>query len=257
MDQLESTGAKLEESLAQDNLEDLIADLGDLTLDQISTVGENIPVFSYIFKGIKGYNAVKDLFFMKKVIKYLSEVACLPVEERRKIIEEFDIDNEYEQKFGEHALIVLDRFDHHSKATYLGRGFKYLAAGHITQDFYLKFATILDRMFLSDLNHILRSDSSWSYDRYNLSPRSVTVNNLESLGLVRLELDTKNIFEKVLNPRHGIRPSSSDYMLSRGQHSRYRITEAGNVFANIIKGDKINAHWGGDNLEEYLAHRRL
>jgi len=228
-------GQSLEESLANDKLTEMITDLGDITLDQLAETGESLPIFSIISKSIKAYNSVRDHFFMEKVICYLTEIATISPELRLKAIQRIAEDPKYGVKFGKKILNIIDRLDDDIKAFYLAKAYRYLADGQITLEFYLRLGTMLDSMYLANIETL---QTNW------ISLCAHPTNCVfETLGLARQSF---RIFD-VKNPGKSINAEKYKVVYQPG----YRFTDTGRVVNNIFTGKPIHYMSGYKTIEEF------
>ncbi|WP_316818432.1 hypothetical protein [Pedobacter nyackensis] len=231
-------GQSLEESLANDKLTEMVADLGDVTLDQLVETGDSLPIISFISKSIKTYNSVRDHFFMEKVIRYLTEIATISPELRLKVIERITNDPIYGAKFGKKILNIIDRLDDDIKAYYLAKAYRYLAEGQITLEFYLRLGTMLDSMYLANLETL---QNDWIS-----LPGFPTNSVFETLGLARQSF---HIFD-VKNPGKGITAEKYRVVYQPG----YRLTETGRVVNNIFLGKPVYYKSRYTTIEEFNKH---
>lgn len=223
MNDLIKFGQSLEESMASDKLTEIIADLGDVTLDRLSETGEALPVISFISKSIKAYNALRDHFFMEKIIKYLTEIATISPELRIKTIQRIATDSKYGVKFGKKVLNIIDRLDDEIKAYYLAKAYKYLAEEQISLEFYLRLGSMLDSMLLANIETL---QNDW----ISLDGRP-TNKTLEKLGLANARV---SIFD-VKDPGKAINAEKYKLVYQPGYH----FTSTGRVVNNIFIGKPV------------------
>jgi hypothetical protein len=238
MHDLNRLGQSLEESMANEKLTEIIADLGDVTLDQLAETGESLPIISFISKSIKAYNSVKDHFFMEKVIRYLTEIATLSPELRQKAISRIIEDEKYGIKFGKKILNIIDRFDDDIKAYYLAKAYRYLAEGQINLEFYLRLGSMLDSMYMTNIETL---QTDW----ISLGGHP-TDSVFESLGLARQSF---HIFD-VKNPSQSRNAEKYKVVYQPG----YRFTDTGRVVNNIFIGKPVYYKSSHKTLEEFNKH---
>lgn len=148
---LNLAGESLESSVAKEDLLEIIGDLSDYSLEKLLDLGDAVPIFSYLTKGLKATIAIRDAIFLEKVIVFLQHIGKVPNKERQKMIEKIQNDNKFRYKFGKFSIIALDRYDDEYKAKYLGIAAQYLAREEITFEFYQRFSHILDGLTVPDL----------------------------------------------------------------------------------------------------------
>ncbi|WP_124559061.1 hypothetical protein [Pedobacter sp. KBW01] len=217
-------GETLEASVAKDKLYEIIGGLADSTLEKILDVGDAVPIFSYIAKGLKATIAVRDAVFLEKVIAFLSEIGKVPTSARQKMIEKIQQDTQYRQKFGKFSLLYLDRLNDEFKAGYLGRAAQYLSRGEITYDFYQRFAHIMDNLTETDLLELT--------EKTFLNFGRNTFHSFESLGLMTITLKI---------PTEAERKSASKMNPHIVQVSHRRLTDWGQWTKNILLDRPVHA----------------
>ena len=79
-------GETLETSVAKDDLLEIVGELSDYTIEQLVGIGEHIPIISYLTKGIKVTQTIRDAIFLEKVVMFLQSVGKIPNEKRRQMI---------------------------------------------------------------------------------------------------------------------------------------------------------------------------
>ena len=110
--------SKLEKSLVKTISE---SDLADIAVESLDAILDELPVpfFSTLRKLIGGARSVRNYYFAKKVIRYLTELHKIPVDERRPQIEKLLTEKERE-RFGEHVILLLDRLNDVDKSKLMG-----------------------------------------------------------------------------------------------------------------------------------------
>jgi len=108
---LKDIGESLEVSLAKDDLIEIIGELSDYRLEDLMSLGENIPIVSHLIKGVKATLAIRDAIFMEKVIMFLQTIGKTPSKERERMVIKIQVDEKYQQKFGKFSIKALDRYD--------------------------------------------------------------------------------------------------------------------------------------------------
>ncbi len=240
MHDLNRLGLSLEESMAYEKLTEIITDLGDVTLDQLAETGESLPIISFISKSIKAYNSIKDHFFMEKVIRYLTEIATMSPDLRLEATTRIAEDTKYGIKFGKKILNIIDRFDDDIKAYYLAKAYRYLAEGQISLEFYLRLGTMLDTMYLANLETL---QNDW------ISLDGQPTNSVfETLGLAK---HTFRIYD-IENPSKSRNAEKYKIVYQPGYH----FTETGRVVNNIFIGKPIYYKSKYNTVDDFNKHVR-
>lgn len=221
---LKLMGESLESSVAKDNLLEIIGDMSDYTLDRILDLADVVPIFSYLTKGLKATIAIRDAFFLEKVVAFLQTVGEVPNGARIEMIAKIQNDETYRYKFGKFSLIALDRFNDEYKAKYLGIAAQYLSRDEITFDFYQRFCHVLDSLTVADL-HDLTGATFLNFGRN-------TFHAFQSLGLISISLKL---------PTEGDHKSAWKQDPNIIKISHRRLTDWGQISKNILMQSPINS----------------
>lgn len=222
---LKIVGESLELAVAKENLLEIIGNLSDYTFEKLLDLGEAIPIFSYLTRGLKATFAIRDAIFMEKVVMFLHNVGKIPKDERSRMIEKIQNEEKYKQKFGKFSIIALDRFDNEFKAKFLGIATQYLAREEITFEFYQRFSHIIDSLTVADLQEIT-GPTFLNFGRN-------TFYAFEALGLIQVVLKL---------------PNESDRKVSWKQNpniiqvSHRNLTNWGEAVKNILLELPITSH---------------
>jgi hypothetical protein len=154
--QSENLGVATVDAVALDNIKDVSTTLLDSVLTPLleDTILENLPWFGIGFKLLKTQIAIRDRIFLSKVGRFLFQLKDVSLMERQSFVEEMNADPIYKQRVGENILLLLDRADDMEKADVFGNLFKFYIGGLITYDMYRRFAGIVDKAYLPDLQKL-------------------------------------------------------------------------------------------------------
>lgn len=146
------------DAVALDNIKDVSTTLLDSVLTPLfeDTILENLPWFGIGFKAWKTRIAIRDRIFLSKIGRFLFQLKEISLSERQAFVEEMDTDPAYKQRVGENILLLLDRADDMEKADVLGKLFRSHINRLITYDMYRRFASIVDKAYLPDLQKLMR-----------------------------------------------------------------------------------------------------
>jgi hypothetical protein len=142
----------LMESLRKANLAELGADLTDKALEAAG----GIPVVGHLQKLWKVGSSVQTYLFIKKMVRFLAELKDIPQEERQAQIEKLEGDAKEEKKVGETLLLILDRLNNMQKPAMVGRAFKALLKGEITQIQFESISHAIDTLSISQIAEVAR-----------------------------------------------------------------------------------------------------
>lgn len=168
-------------SVAQANLENLIGDVAETTLDAMTQNGltREIPIFSFISNIYNGVVAVREQIFLRKIHKFLCVFKEIPRREREEFIERLGIDTGTRIKAGQALILLLDRLDDVEKPELVGRVYRARLGNRISFDEMRRFSSIVDRAFLPDLYALKNAPAGQRLD-------GLTGHQLEALGLASL-----------------------------------------------------------------------
>lgn len=119
------------------------------------TLAEHIPVVGMVYKLAKVGFAARERVFVSKVSRFLFQLDRIPAATRQQFVADLDTDPAYKQKVAENLLLLLDRADDVEKAEILGRVFKFYVVGSIDYNTYRRYAGIIDKSHLPDLQKLI------------------------------------------------------------------------------------------------------
>ncbi len=142
--------------IAESGMADLAVDLSEVGLDRLlkdfqnDTLGQ-IPILKTVYALAKVSYAIKDFFFKKKLLRFITGFQDAH-EFLREKIEQALPDRKDKQEMGEHLIIALQRFDQITKAEALCKLFLACINGEITRQELLKYTRVLDKIDFDDLD---------------------------------------------------------------------------------------------------------
>src|SRR5665647_98468 len=115
-------GKSLTDTLNTSDLQNVTNELLETNIDSLLKNGvlKDIPIINSIVGIYKLGVSIKDIIFMKKLIRFLSEINDTSIQERQKVIAKMEKDDKYGRKVGETILTLLDRLDDLNKANIVG-----------------------------------------------------------------------------------------------------------------------------------------
>nr|WP_320161194.1 hypothetical protein [uncultured Methanoregula sp.] len=120
----------------------------DLNLDELikSDIIEIIPVLRAINIAYKGILGIRDRFFVRKVVLFISQFnSGLDTQEIREFVSDVLTDEKFREQVNEKILILLDRFDDEFKALILAELFKNWIKRNIDWDTFKRLSYSVDR----------------------------------------------------------------------------------------------------------------
>lgn len=165
---------------------DLVDKLGEVGLDSFLQAGtlKEIPIIGTAISLYKAGNDIAAYFFAKKILTFLSETEAIPLERRRKFVEEQCSEEEGIEHVGEVTLMLLEKVDHPSLARLLGRAFRLMVEGVISRPSFELYSYVI-----KNLNSYLLRQMSQFYQHENVmlidAPAAVQLSNY---GLVDIHV---------------------------------------------------------------------
>lgn len=176
-------------SLKEDYLKTVNLSLGELLLDEVldNELLKPLPIISTVHAMYKTGRTVQEAFFTKKVLAFFVGTSNLSFVRRKEFTEKMNKDKKFKTKVIEKTMVILDRIDELKKSDLLANLFKNLALDRINLYQYSKLCSYLDRVFVEDLDFLIRNrqgktDLLFEDDIYTFT----------SIGLVGMKPELKN-----------------------------------------------------------------
>lgn len=127
----------------------LLKEISELGIEEIvnNELIKKIPVVNVILGFSKGIKEISDVFFLKKLFKFLSEVDLIPLYKRVEFLSE----NFSKRDFEEKLLFLLSKLDDLDKPKIIGKLFRAMVYKKITEADFFRLSGIIDRIFFKDL----------------------------------------------------------------------------------------------------------
>lgn len=180
-------------SLVGSALPDAAIDISETSIDALidnKLLGE-IPIVKTIVGLVQTGANIQDRLFLKKILSFLKNINNIPVEERRRVIDDINSSKKISVSVGEKLLYIIDSCDDHTHAENVAKLFSSMFEGKITYKQYLNAAQITARISQHDLDLFIFSYTNPNY-------LEDTALSLSHTGLVYLEADELEVeIEKV------------------------------------------------------------
>jgi hypothetical protein len=175
----DETSIELFNSIATDKLGSVGRDLGEVALDTVLKEGvlRDIPVFNTIVALYQAGVEIHHHLFVRKIINFLRELSSIPLEKRWKFVEETEKNPKKKCELGETLLLLIDRADSLQKPSILGKLLSNHILGNISYEDVTRLSYIVDRVYISDLNYLLKFESG-------VQRNSNIAASLQSVGLL-------------------------------------------------------------------------
>jgi len=149
-------GKSLTDTLNTSDLQNVTNELLETNIDSLLKNGvlKDIPIINSIVGIYKLGVSIKDIIFMKKLIRFLSEINDTSIQERQKVIAKMEKDDKYGRKVGETILTLLDRLDDLNKANIVGILFKALMKGRFDTFVFQRLCHSIDKVFIDDIQEL-------------------------------------------------------------------------------------------------------
>ncbi len=131
---LEKVNSELEATLIDSSEALLEATSSELLSDTAAGIVDEVPVLKSILLVPKLFKGISSFLLAKKIIRFLSELDSIPIEERRKFIEE--LDGNKKKQILENLILIIDKHDQYEKSEIQGKIFKALIKGKINENEY-------------------------------------------------------------------------------------------------------------------------
>lgn len=202
MESNELSNKMIESIISDENVQEIFTDLTDFSFDQIldSPLNE-FPIIKNFISVAKFGISVRDKFLINKILRFLKYLPKNNDESRAKFKNKIQSDPDYSKKIGEHLIIILDRYDHLTKAEYLSKIFSAYLDEKISLQEFLRLSTAIERSFIDDLNKL-----DQYYRRELFDVEDFILQNLYQCGLVGL------LFNKINSEKSQIEVPSVFYV---------------------------------------------
>jgi|SRR5690554_3230387 len=173
----------LEKSFKLSNLADLSVNYSELALDSFLKDGtlKEIPFIGTIFSIVKIGLNIRDIIYLKKILRFLFNFSDTPECERNELIEKFDRDAKSSSKFGEYLMILIDNMDNFEKTDLVAKCFKAYLQNKITYTDLLRLNHGISQLLLVNINELTYFYTSDSYYVINES----ALQNLGNSGFIQ------------------------------------------------------------------------
>lgn len=202
------------QSIASSEIKNITEDYCELGLDAMLDEGvlKDIPVFGTLTKLYSVGATIHGKILEKKILKFLYELDKISFEKRTGFVEKLNCDQKFEQRVGEHLLLLLERLDDMNKPQILARIFSAHINKKIDYEMFVRLSSVVDKTLISDLNKLK------DYRKSQFS--SFTATSLQNTGLVYLSVMNPNI--------------SFDENGKQTSGSLYAVSELGEILIEIL-----------------------
>lgn len=215
-----SSGRALVRTVAGNQLGDAIFDLAEVALDKniAESVLRDAPLVGILVKLARAGQSISEELFLRKLVRFLSDLNAIPVEEREKLLEQYPDTSEEQRVLGENLLLALERLDDVKKPAILARFFAACIRSEIDYLTFTRLARALEKFNIELLPNL-----RWFYVREEPvveTPEEI-IHELSLAGLVTVSLEESGTI---------------------GGSASYRYSELGRKFLLVGFGVQSFAH---------------
>lgn len=218
-----------------------IVSIGEIAFDAILKDGvfKDIPFLSTVVSCVEFASSIKKMHEIKKLNEFLLSIQQENIDEtkRQKRKEKFVSNKKDREKELEYLLFILDRYIEYEKPTLLARLYLAFIDEKINWEEFTSYATILDRLLMSDIKIIHKKSNSFSY---HWSDDKSVILRLGSLGIMQEETLNKGYTHAELN--------------SGKTSTEYTINFYGLEFFSILLADNDKPQFVKE-YENFKAHK--
>lgn len=144
-------------TITKSKLPEAITDIAEVGVDSVlenMSFLKDIPILGVIIKLFSTTLSIRDYIFMSKIWSFLKPMDEIDSEQREKMFWKLQLNEEYNGKVGDKLLLILEKVDDIQKAKLIGVLFKKTLYGKIDYEVFLRYASIIDKIFLPDLKRL-------------------------------------------------------------------------------------------------------
>ena len=143
----------LKQTLCDADLPARLEDLGEFALDSAMSEGalRDLPVIGCLIGATKTGFAIRDYFFMRKLVKFLVDLAGVPIEDRLALARRLEFDAAFERRAGVALIALIDRLDDDTKTRLVARALAAYARNQVDILQLRRMIYAIERLLLPDL----------------------------------------------------------------------------------------------------------
>ena len=175
-------------TLKDTNLENIAVDVSEVGIDLLFDGGilRDVPIVGTLVSLTKFGANVRDRLFLKKILTFLSQLKDIPVEQRKKMVNDIDDSKKFRVKVGEKLLYIIDTSNDYEASELIGTLFKAYLEEKITYANFLKASSVIEKIPIEDFNWFIR-DGDRRYTDLD------DIGDLISSGLFELHYEQINV----------------------------------------------------------------
>jgi hypothetical protein len=183
-----SLGKALVASLRSDEAIAVASQMAELAIDSQLTEGllREVPVVGSVLAVARAGATVRDVLFVKKLFKFLSNFDGTSQPERDEMVRRLEGDSGYGRNVGEHLTYLLEKLDAHRKPAMVGRVFLSYMRGQIDVKTLNRLNTAIERIPFYEIDAVRRVYENHQRDG-RTDERLETYQALENAGLMNAQ----------------------------------------------------------------------
>ncbi|KOY87380.1 hypothetical protein AD998_15615 [bacterium 336/3] len=148
-----SLNKDLLKTLKTSDLKDVTKDITESGIDLLikNEILKEIPIIKSIVGVFKLGISIKDMFFLKKLLRFLNEINDTTLEERANIINKIEQNPQYTHNLGENLILLIDKLDDLDKANIIGKLFKSVLEQRIDIITFQRICHAVNGIFIHDI----------------------------------------------------------------------------------------------------------
>jgi len=250
-DSKDDIGLSLIETIQSSEFADVAQDLAEVGLDAILTDGifRELPIVSTIVRVTKTVLAIRDKLLLRKIYTFLRELRGVSETERERFAAEMENDSNYQRQVGENLIMLLDRLDDLDKPTLVAKVFKAYLKGDINYHQFLRFAAVIDKILVKDLQNLLETISS------RKGSPEVFAEYLYQFGLSKIEFDD-TLFVKTGSVINELKHSRGASFFPSKSPVQFSLTQSALLLVQILLEKQMDTvDYVADNRKEIQRER--
>jgi len=214
-----------ESIIKQSDLTSLSKDYGEILVDSLldNRTLKDIPLIGTIVGSLNFVNSINQIFTIKKIYKFLSQLRDIPQEKRLQKINKINSSKKYQNSVGEQLFELLDKIESDGKPEILGKIFAAYIEEKIDYQTFLRTSHIIKNAFYYDLVFLKQS-----YDGKYLNHDMNIIDSLIENELVQSNVDFVKSYEFTLSNNREDKERSEKFIQEKDT-----LTEIGKIIIEI------------------------
>lgn len=151
---------RMEAVLGDQSLQDSSSALLEIALDTAFEEGilRDIPILGSIIGFGRATVSIRDRMFANKLAYFLKEIAHIPSDQRKKLIDEINESDDAKVKVGERILYMVDKCRDHESSRIAGIVFRAFLERIIEYREFISISAVIERLLPADIMDFANSE---------------------------------------------------------------------------------------------------